>query len=418
MYPPVNELRSSVYSSPDFGHSSAGARRISLSPSGSDDLHMSRGQTTMSTPPFHHQQATSHFLSPVQGSPSMGGASPFSSHSALSTPPGGTPPHLYMPNDLDAIDYVRPSRAPPPTQLAPVDLTTRTHRNMVRLQTAPGPMEPRISSGSVHRGPPARLSAEAVASLSSSMSSISAPATSSRPSTSSSSGASASSPRISSSHVHSSLYPLLTSGDEQYKLPPLQHKHRYRSPSPTQASSPLSRASTVSPDQEEEEQEEDEEGDLRMRSPAPSTSSFGIEGRNYSSSGSSTPSPPPVLPSIQALVGSSHPHQHHRLSPVRSGLEDKLSRIAIEPPRPLSLGEARRLALANSSSVPPEDENDEEDERRAGVPEDQRAEHARLLRDLLVSINMEYRKKFGTPPPVANARKEWEASRDVEMIGA
>lgn len=423
MYPPVNELRSTVFSSPEFGPSSS--RR------GSDDMHIS-----LSTPPFHHQSDSPHFLISPHDSVSMGGASPYSSHSALSTPPGGTPPHLHMPDDLSSFDYVQRHRAPPPTvQLAPVDFTTRTHRNMVRLQQAPsslgesivasrpGPVEPKITSGSVHRGPPAKLSAEAVASLSSPNTSLST-----RPSTSSSSTSTGSSPPTSSSHMRSSLYPLLTSGDEQYKLPPLQHKHRYRSASPVSISSPLSRASTLSPAPEGER--EDEEGDHRMRSPALSSSSGS---GSQSGSGSSTPSPP-VLPSFQTLVASqqtSSTSPSHRPSALRSELEDKLSQIALDPHRPLSLSDMKRRLGSSSCSTAAEGSADVTE----GASPEQRREHARLLRDLLLSINSEYKRRYGTPPPTTSSaagtsrrsvrremeerKDEWEgSSRDVEMIGA
>ena len=64
--------------------------------------------------------------------------------------------------------------------------------------------------------------------------------------------------------------------------------------------------------------------------------------------------------------------------------------------------------------------------RRATGPEDRRR-HAALLRDLLVSINREYRQKHGTPPPMAasasasvarheDVRGVEREVRDVEMI--
>ena len=62
-----------------------------------------------------------------------------------------------------------------------------------------------------------------------------------------------------------------------------------------------------------------------------------------------------------------------------------------------------------------------------GDPPEERKTHAALLRDLLVAINAEYRRKHGTPPPLpstAGARREREEEvrglerevRDVEMI--
>lgn len=70
-----------------------------------------------------------------------------------------------------------------------------------------------------------------------------------------------------------------------------------------------------------------------------------------------------------------------------------------------------------------------------GASPEQRREHARLLRDLLLSINSEYKRRYGTPPPTTSSaagtsrrsvrremeerKDEWEgSSRDVEMIGA
>ena len=54
---------------------------------------------------------------------------------------------------------------------------------------------------------------------------------------------------------------------------------------------------------------------------------------------------------------------------------------------------------------------------------DQRRVHAELLKDLLVTINFEYKKRFGTPPPavsrpahVAGAARLRREERDVEMI--
>ena len=54
--------------------------------------------------------------------------------------------------------------------------------------------------------------------------------------------------------------------------------------------------------------------------------------------------------------------------------------------------------------------------RRAASPEERRR-HAALLRDLLVAINAEYRRKHGTPPPPQPAARGLEQeARDVEMI--
>ncbi len=110
--------------------------------------------------------------------------------------------------------------------------------------------------------------------------------------------------------------------------------------------------------------------------------------------------------------------------PLRPDLEDKLSLIALDPNRPLSLGEVKRRLSSPASSS----EGLPSAREIGDVTPEQRVEHATLLRDLLVSINTEYRRKFGTPPPAASKRgvrrevderkEEWEGSRDVEMIGA
>ncbi|KAH8099334.1 hypothetical protein BXZ70DRAFT_1009148 [Cristinia sonorae] len=335
----------------ETGHS----RRISLS-SGSDDIpyhvpRISSGSSSSSqyASPSFHQPTPTHFLTPPHHD--VGGASPLSSHSSMSTPPNATPPHSHhlQIHGVDEFDYLR-QRGPPPTvQLAPVDLSTRSVRNMVRLKTAgrPEPMEPKLGAGGVHRGLPAKLTPEVASSLSASTSSPNA----SRPST-----ASSSSRPSSSAHSSSSLYPLLTSGDAQYKLPPLQHI--YRSESPASTSSPLSRASTISPPPQSDD--EDEDGDKHM------------------SSGSTTPSPPPVLPSFKTLASRVSPRSY----PDPSALAGRVERIALS---------------ASSPKLTKE-----------------RAEHAELIRDLLVSINMGYRKRFGTPPPAPV--RERAMAQDVDMV--
>ena len=343
------DMSGSSYSSgSEYGHS----RRISLSPGGSDDAyHVPRiaSNSQYPSPPSFHQPTPSHFLTPPHHE-SMGGSSPLSSHSSMSTPPNATPPHSHhmQIHGVDEFDYLRQRGVPPTVQLAPVDLTTRSVRSMVRLKTAgkPEPMEPRLGAGGVHRGPPAKLTSDVVSSLSSSSSSPG----SSRPST-----ASSSRPSGSAHSSSSSLYPLLTSGDVQFKLPPLQH--RYRSLSPVSTSSPLSRASTISPPPHHDE--EDEDGDSRMSSRTPS---------------------PPVLPSFKTLTSRVAGSRNY---PDTTSLAGAVGRIA------LSTDVAR-----------------------------ERVEHAALIRDLLVSINMEYRKKYGTPPPPApsHSKRRERSLQDVEMV--
>ncbi|KAJ7103301.1 transcription factor PacC [Mycena belliarum] len=152
---------------------------------------------------YHHHQSPPH----EGGSPHSG-----SNHS--------TPPQMSLPPpDSAAYDYLRhPRGAPPAVQLAAPDYmgNKSMQQRIVLLKSVPGarpePVEPKLSP-LPHRGPPAKLEPSAPAS-------------------------SALSPALAQTGA-GSLYPLLTSGDEQYKLPPM--KHRYRSPSPA-----TSRASTPS----------------------------------------------------------------------------------------------------------------------------------------------------------------------------
>ncbi|KAI0347953.1 hypothetical protein BDW22DRAFT_1416325 [Trametopsis cervina] len=257
------------------------------------------------------QPTPSHLLSPppLEGMGNAGGASPYSTHSTRSTPPLlSTPPHLS--ESLASFDALLPSRVPPTAQLAPVDYQSHTRRAMVPLMTVPPPraepVQPKWNSNPV-RGPPARLT--------SSVSGSAGPSTSSGGS---------SSLRSSSS----SLYPLLTSGDAELTLPPLQR--RYRSPS---------------------------------ASPAPMSVDGDDEG---SQSGTPTPSPPPHSPaspqhSTRTLSG------ERTLPPLRALEPDRLAR------------QVGRIAL------------DGEGERRRA--------HAEFLRDMLVTINREFRSRYGTPPP-------------------
>ncbi|KAG5644597.1 hypothetical protein DXG03_008075 [Asterophora parasitica] len=142
-----------------------------------------------------------------------------SPHSTVSTPVNTTPPQLplSMP-DAATFDYLHNSRGVPPVpHLARPDFLPKTMRTIVPLKTAPGtqgprpePMEPKLTVPH-HRGPPARLTPSSIASSSSSK---------------------------------GSLYPLLTDGDVQFKLPPMQHL--YRSPSPPSRESTPSSTSTHS----------------------------------------------------------------------------------------------------------------------------------------------------------------------------
>ncbi|KAG6817730.1 hypothetical protein H0H87_004521 [Tephrocybe sp. NHM501043] len=138
-----------------------------------------------------------------------------SPHSTLSTPVNTTPPQvaLSMP-DAVAFDYLHGSRgAPPVPHLARPDFMPKTMRTIVPLKSVPGsqparpePMEPRALAPH-HRGPPAKLTPT---------------------------------PGSIAPKGHS-LYPLLTDGDAEFKLPPMQRSFDMPSP-PSRASTP----STVS----------------------------------------------------------------------------------------------------------------------------------------------------------------------------
>jgi hypothetical protein len=307
-----------------------------------------------------HQPTPTHFLpSAAYELSAAGGASPLSSHSSMSTPPNATPPHLA--EGLHSFDYMRPSRGPPPAvQLAPVDFQQRTVRTIVPLRSA-GP-------GARDGGPPEPVQPKWDPSgprrgqlkLTSQYSPSSVSSQAS-----SSGGPSSSRPSSPTSLRRSdSLYShLLRDGD--VKLPPIHKK--FRSPSP------VSRESTLSPpprhpkrgasSQERDDQEDEDDTDTAERSRSPS----------------STPSPPPTLPPIRTLAQ----YTDERLA-------RGVGRIALEG------GEAQRRL---------------------------RQQHAALLRDMLVAINAEYRRRFGTPPPareaqaaaLARRKLEAEGARDVEM---
>ncbi|OBZ79846.1 hypothetical protein A0H81_01475 [Grifola frondosa] len=257
------------------------------------------------------------------------------------------------PESIAAFDYLHLNRAPPPiVQLAPVEYATKNMRMTVPLRSAgrPEPVEPKLPTRGVIRGLPAKLTSQVVSSLS--------PARAlpvRHPSPPESTSLSPSYPLA--SLKNDPLYPLLTSGDAQYRLPPL--KGTYRSPSHTADSE-----STPSP------------------SPTPA---------------------PTVLPGIQSIAASaSYPRTRRHDSPAlrTEELARAVGRIELDSRT------ARDISPA------------------------QRRDHAALLRDLLVSINAEYRRQFGTPPPVhthtqavrpegiSEVRSVEKEMRDVEMIAA
>jgi hypothetical protein len=242
-----------------------------------------------------------------------------SPHSTVSTPVNTTPPQvsLSMPDSVAAFDYLHSSRgAPPVPHLARPDYMPKSMRTIVPLKTAPGtqaaraePVEPRLNTA-IHRGPPAKLAPSSVASPSKS----------------------------------GSLYPLLTAGDVQYKLPPMQRL--YRSPSPP------SRESTPS------------------------------------SSHSSPLVRTTVLPSLRSIAGS--PALGPR-SPESEELSKEIGRIELE---------------TRSKEI---------------ISQEERDRHANLILDMIVTINNDFRKRYGPVVPREDTGRplfENETSRDVEMAAA
>ncbi|TFK30852.1 hypothetical protein FA15DRAFT_751847 [Coprinopsis marcescibilis] len=135
-----------------------------------------------------------------------------SPHSTVSTPVTTTPPQIPI-SIADGFDYMRPRGAAPVAHLAAPEYGSKVMRPIVPLKSAPGtvieqdanpshpgPVEPRLPLSS-HRGTPANLSQ------------IGKPG---------------------------SLYPLLTSGDAQFRLPPLNYRATSPSSSPGGDSTPRS----------------------------------------------------------------------------------------------------------------------------------------------------------------------------------
>jgi hypothetical protein len=230
-----------------------------------------------------------------------------SPHSTVSTPVNTTPPQLplTMPDTIAAFDYLSNSRgAPAVPHLARHEYMPKSMRTIVPLKSVPGtqsgrpePVEPRLTPP-VYQGPPAKLTPSSVTSSSS----------------------------------KTSLYPLLTAGDLQYKLPPMQRPYR--------SSSPSSREATPS------------------------------------SSESSPVSKTTVLPSLRSITNS-----------VRTSESEDLT------------GDIARIELEN---------------RTKEIGREERKRHAEFIRDLLVSINSEFRNHADVGPSALAG----ETSRDVEMAAA
>jgi len=270
-HPPVQGSYGSMYMndppinySPPSDYVSNSARRSSKYASGSG---------AFSSQHYHHP------------TPPLESSSP---HSTVSTPINTTPPQVPM-SMPDTFDYLRaPRGAPTVAHLAPPEYLSKSMRPMIPLKSVPSalaeqpqPIEPKLPL-SLHRH-------------STSNTPLSKPG---------------------------SLYPLLTSGDIQYKLPPLNRV--YRSPSPPS----------------------------RESSPSSTHSSPGVQAAS--------------LPSIHSIVVSPDSEEHH--------LSKGLDRIELE--------------------------------RSNEMPHDERKRHAKLILDLLVSINSDFKSRYSSD------------SQDVEMAAA
>ncbi|KZT08548.1 uncharacterized protein LAESUDRAFT_41560 [Laetiporus sulphureus 93-53] len=380
-YPSPQDMMSSngsMFASMPYSGSRTRAQRVSSVSSDLDERYHSNYAGSSMQQSYAYSQG--QYMSPPHDGMPYAMPSPLSTNSTRSTPSNATPPRLsdsapmaFVPEGTTAFDAVRPTRAPPPLQLAPLEYGTKNMRSISLLKTAPGsaeaiaassrsrpePMEPKLGTGIVRRGPPAKLTAEAVSSM---MTNLSRP------------------PLRSSSSQNDALYPLLTFGDEQFKLAPL--RNTYRSPSPPvseSTSSPMSRGSTISPPPSKTQAHPS-----RHESSTPTSSS------SPSTRSSLSPEPgPTVLPGIRSIATDSP-----RVTPRRRETEELTQAVG-------------RIEL---------------DSRAArDVTPAQRAAHAHLVRDLLVSINVEYRKRFGTPPPPQDSApriQPQEELRDVEMVGA
>jgi hypothetical protein len=262
-----------------------------LSPATSIERRGSNGTHAppMSPPPFQvvgHQQLPplghSHLTPPLDSS---------SPHSSLSSPSSSTPPHLPH-TDI----YERNSRPiVPPAVLAPVDYTTRFMHKTVPLKAIPARSSSPVDSETSSSSPTLERQSLALHPLSSPLA---------RP-----------------------LYPLLTSGDDNLKLPPLHKSY----PRLTPPSSPAYNHTTL-----------------------------------------------PVLPSLREVTASTG------TATPTSRVDERLS---------------SRLDCLKLN----------------GRGNDNRARHAALIRDLLVTINERYRARFTSVPPRLSPSPILRDARDPEM---
>ncbi|TFK77306.1 hypothetical protein BDN72DRAFT_807992 [Pluteus cervinus] len=293
---------------------------ITYSPPGDYGSNSRRHSVKYSSPPASFPGHYHHPTPPLESS---------SPHSTVSTPINSTPPQIPIPiPEPSVFDMLRaPRGAAPIAQLAPAGYTSKQLRPIPALKTLPGsvhrpsssastsstpsdsspaalaasrpePVEPKLPTA-LHRGSPAKLTPVAAS--------------------------------ASSSSSRSSLYPLLTSGDIQYRLPPLNKMYRSPSP-PSRESSPSSTHS----------------------SPTVQTT---------------------VLPSLRSIA------PPFATSSGRSDSEELSKEIS-------------RIELEN---------------RAREISPDERRTHAELIRNLLVTINTQFKDRFG------GLSKE---PRDVDMASA
>ncbi|KAI0322173.1 hypothetical protein OF83DRAFT_1236244 [Amylostereum chailletii] len=265
-----------------------------------------------------------------------------SPHSTMSSPPMTTPPHPGSQHVQEMvalerrINISRRANQPPPAILSAPDYANKMMRTMIPLKSVPAAPSPSPESSST---------------------SLDAPPTPPRtpPSKSRLPSAMASDSTAESSSISQSLYPLLTSGDKELKLPPLHR--RYPSPDPESASSrtlpglhslPISTATSSRSSLPE----------LTTPSPEPSASA---QAKYPSLSASS-----PVSPSSPGP-----------LTPTEERLTKGLSKLTIQ--------------------------------------ESDRQRHAELIRDLLVSVNEHYRQQHALPPLRVVDAPPTRTVRDVEM---
>jgi hypothetical protein len=233
-----------------------------------------------------------------------------SRHSALSTPS----------NSTHEFDYVKSSHRPPQiAQINTLNCPSKSFRTILPLKSVPGDQSPEPAESKIIMDTPIRRAS----SPGTPMLSPSVPSPSDTPA---------------SLDTSSSLYPLLTtSGDAEFKLPPLQLRHNRTPPPDSIIPAVRPRSATSSPEPMSE----------TMRT---------------------------VLPGIRSIAAAKY-------------LAHQIKENLIE--------QEQDMASESGDDVRSVSEMDwEEDE---DVSEIRRMKHAKLIRDLLVLINSEYKRIYGTP---------------------